>query len=236
VHTRGVTPTPDNPRALDTPFLPSVHGFAFPNRWDDVDAARIRIGGRDFQIAMRGRCGGMVFAALDYYRLGVFASQLAGSELPKRDSPLGRYIMRRQIESLAGGAGANMRRFVTWTIRPTGTSIGAATLMRKRELGKVLVSMVAGNPIPLGLIVAERLGGVGLNHQVIAYGAEPGDWGLRVRVYDPNIPMRDDVTLDVSWRGEDPAVELVGGRPRREWRGVFVERYRPCVPPEYRGT
>jgi len=177
----------------------------------------------------------MAFAALDYFRLGVFGIEAAGSELPEKDSALGRYILRRQVESLAGGAGTNMRRFVTWTMRPTGTSIGSATLMRKRELGNVLVSMVACNPVPLGLIVAERLGGVGLNHQVVAYGARPHQDGLTIRIYDPNIPARDDVELEVSWRGDAPAVETVAGKRRREWRGLFVERYKACVPPEYRG-
>jgi hypothetical protein len=229
-----VTPTLYNPQVLDTPFLPSVHGFAFPNRWEEK-AATVRIGGRDIQIAMRGRCGGMAFAALDYYRLGVFTREVWGLEMPGKDSQLGRYVLRRQIESLAGGGGANMRRFVSWTIRPTGTPLGSARLMRKRELGRVLVSMVAGNPVPLGLIVAERLGGVGLNHQVVACGAQHHAEGLTIRIYDPNIPARDDVTLEVSWRGEEPAVELVAGKPKRKWRGLFVERYRPCVPPEYRG-
>jgi len=178
----------------------------------------------------------MVFAALDYYRLGVFTSELAGPDLPPKDSVLARYILRRQIESLAGGAGTNMRRFVAWTARPTGTAHGSTAVMRRRELGRILVAMVAGNPVPLGLIVANRLGGIGLNHQAVAYGAKPSETGLSIRIYDPNLPRRDDVVLQVSWRGDEPATELVGGEPTRQWRGVFVERYRPCVPPEFRGT
>jgi len=218
-------------RVLETAFLPSVHGFGFPNAWEG-SVVRLSVGGRPFVIAIRGRCGGMAFAALDLFRAGEAASRLTtGRELPERSSALARYIMRRQVESLGGGFGANIARFMAWTLMPTGTSVGTAAVTRRRELGKVLVSMVAKNPVPVGLLTVDRLGGMGLNHQVVAYAAERDDHELRIRVYDPNFPGRDDVVLTVPWNGSDTIVESVGSVARKQWRGLFVESYSARVVP-----
>ncbi len=215
---------------MDTLFLPSEHGFAFSNCWED-SVLRLNVGDRPFTIALRGRCGGMAFAALDHYRVGLRASELAGPELPDRSSALAHYIMRRQIESLAGGLGTNMRRFVEWTVRPTGTSQGTVARTRRYEAGNILAAMVARNPVPLGLLVADRLGGLGLNHQVVAYATDQDAEQLRVRVYDPNYPLRDDIAIVVGWQGEGPFIEYRGREARKQWRGLFVERYAAHVPP-----
>ena len=217
-------------RVLESPFLPSRHGFAFPNAWEN-SVLSFPVRGKPFKIALRGRCGGMAFSALDYYRIGVDARQMAGRELPDKRSELGRYTMRRQVESLAGGLAVNMARFVAWTFRPTSGSRGAAALTRGREAGAVLAAMAAGNPAPVGLVTANRLGGMGLNHQVVAYAAERDEHGLKVRIYDPNFPRRDDVWLEFAWEGDAPIAEYVGGKQCTQWRGMFVERYAPAIPP-----
>lgn len=170
-----------------SPFVPSRNGFEFPNAWED-HVLKLDVGGKPFVISLLGRCGGMSFAALDYYRIGIDAAALAGREMPDKRSEIARYIMGRQIGSLAGGLAANMARFVAWTLRPTGGPQGAAALSRGREAGSLLAAMVAGNPVPLGLVTADRLGGMGLNHQVVAYATRQDARGLRVYIYDPNFP------------------------------------------------
>ncbi|NIA26405.1 MAG: hypothetical protein GWP04_12755 [Gammaproteobacteria bacterium] len=221
--------TPTDHSSLITGFLPSEHGFSFGNVWEDKPW-RIRVGEREYAIGLRGRCGGMVFAALDYHRAGVSAAGLA-EKRPTAGTPLARYTMWRQLESLSLYGGVNMLRFARWTYRPTGTWIGAATATRREELGNVLVSMVAGRPVPLGLVPAERFKGLGLNHQVVAYGVDRDEAGISIRIYDPNHPLRDDVTLELSWDGTEPIAEKVGGKVRHQWRALFVETYRPKVPP-----
>lgn len=221
-----VRPDPILPNESRTTFLPSRHGFAFPNRWEDETFA-IRAGGRRFVVGLRGRCGGMAFTALDLHHEGRMAAELAGPELPDRDSALASRIWRRQLESLLGGSAANMRRFAAWTLLPTGTVAGVAALTRRRELGRILTAMVAGRPVPLGLLTSDRLGGVGLNHQVVVWRVVREAEHLDIGIYDPNHPGRDDVALRVSWRGEAPVEQFVGGVARNTWRGLFVERYRP---------
>jgi hypothetical protein len=97
-------------------------------------------------------------------------------------------------------------------------------------LGDVLVALTAKRPVPLGLIAPNPLRGIGLNHQVVAYGAERSADGLLIRIYDPNIPRRDDVTLFVTWSGDVPIVERRGEQQIAEWRALFVERYAPLEP------
>lgn len=212
-------------KTLLTEFLPSRDGFAFGNIWED-EPFSIKLGDSTFEIGLKGRCGGMSFAALDYHRVGIPAHDLA-SDVPEAGSDLARYILWRQIESIVVAGGANMLRFVSWTYRPARGLLGAAELTRDRELGNLLVSMVAGRPVPLGLIFAERFRGWGLNHQVVAWGVDKRADSLSIRIYDPNYPGRDDVTLELTWDGDELIEEHVAGKPRRNWRGLFVEEYKP---------
>ncbi len=219
---------PPDSRYIGTDFLPSRDGFAFSNVWEDRPW-RFHIGEKEFVIGLRGRCGGMAFASLDCHRAGVLAATI-GDRRPESGTPLSRYIMRRQIESIVLGGGVNLVRFAVWTYRPTGTRIGAGAVTRHQELGRLLVAMVAHRPVPLGLIAAERFKGLGLNHQVVAYGVTRDEEGVSIRVYDPNHPLRDDVTLELSWEGVEPVVERVGGKEKHRWRALFVESYRPRTP------
>ena len=222
---------PEDSTTLRTTFLPSTHGFSFPNSWEEERAFTLKIAGRSINLSLRGRCGGMSFAALDYHRVGAAASELEGRAAPDRSTPLARYIWRRQFDSLAGSLGRNMRMFYAWTLLPTGTNSGTAALTRRRELGRLLVSMRAGRAVPLGLITADRLGGIGLNHQVVAYAATRTHDRLRIHVYDPNLPLRDDVYMDVSWSGTEAIEQRAGEKAVRAWRGLFVEWYRAATPP-----
>jgi hypothetical protein len=42
------------------------------------------------------------------------------------------------------------------------------------------------------------------NHQVLAYGYEIHGSSFTLRLYDPNLPNRDDVTLTLSWASPPP--------------------------------
>ena len=53
-------------------FLPSTHGLQFDNSFPDEPAVKIDLGITTLPIgnAANGLCGGMVFAALDYWTQG----------------------------------------------------------------------------------------------------------------------------------------------------------------------
>lgn len=205
---------------LDTGFRPSEHGFAFPNTWHDTVLG---------VVASRGRCGGMVFAALDAFAAGVpLPADACQRSLPAYDSVLARAIWRRQVASILMPPGANAARFARYTYLPTTHALGIGPATR-RELLPLFDLLRSGRPAPLGLVSTLGFPHIARNHQVLAYAAEFGDDVARVRVYDPNHPLRDDVVIDVPIALTPAVTERIGGR-EKAWRGFFVEDYAPRPP------
>lgn len=206
---------------FDTGFRPSEHGFTFTNRWRDTLFG---------VVASRGRCGGMVFAALDAFLAGRRLPDAASpGRSPAHDSSLARHIARRQLDSVLVGLGANLWRFVALTYLPTGAPRGVGVVTR-RELLRLFDALRAGRPAPLGLVSSIGLATLVRNHQVLAYAADFGEERALIRIYDPNLPGRDDVVLEVPLGRVAPVVERAG-RWQTRWRGLFVERYVPKALP-----
>src|SRR6266480_84709 len=106
--------TMPNPQA----FVPSQDGFAFTNAWPSEPAVvlptpfgKINIGN-----AAAGLCGGMVFAALDYWYRGI--PPLAARPAP--GEPLYRYFVRRLVDSWHLPAG--VAQYYQWMNLPDGDS------------------------------------------------------------------------------------------------------------------
>lgn len=205
---------------LDTGFRPSKHGFGFPNTWKDTLLG---------VIASRGRCGGMVFAALDAFIADEpLGPEALGRELPPHDSPAARAIWRRQVESVVAGTGVNLVEFARFTYLPSASPLGIGVATR-RELLTLFDMLRSGRPAPLGMVSGMTLKHLARNHQVLAYAADFGEQRAAVRIYDPNHPRRDDVVLDVPLDPTEPVVERYGQRVK-VWRGFFIERYTPRPP------
>jgi hypothetical protein len=205
---------------LDTGFRPSAHGFGFPNTWKDTLAG---------VIPSRGRCGGMVFAALDAFAAGKpLGPEALARTLPAHDSPLARAIFQRQLDSVVVGLGGNLAEFVRFTYLPSESPLGIGIATR-RELLALFDALRSGRPVPLGMVSGISLPHITTNHQVLAYAADFADERVIVHVYDPNHPRRDDVVLDVPMDGAEPVVERIGSRVK-VWRGFFIERYVPKSP------
>lgn len=205
---------------LDTGFRPSRHGFGFPNTWKDTLLG---------VIASRGRCGGMVFAALDAFLAEIpLGAAARARELPPYDSALAKAIWRRQVESVLDGAGANIAEMARYTYLPGASPLGIGVATR-RELLVLFDMLRSGRPAPLGMVSGMTLRHLVRNHQVLAYAADFAEGHVTVRIYDPNHPLRDDVTLLVPLDSAQPVVEHIGQRVR-VWRGFFIERYTPKPP------
>lgn len=205
---------------LDTGFRPSADGFGFANTWQDMLLGAL---------PSRGRCGGMVFAALDYFVAGVpLPPEARTRTLPANDSPLGRLIWRRQLASVADLPDRNLARFVQYSYLPATAPLGVEAATRKALL-TLFDLLRTGRPAPLGMVSRLGLPQIATNHQVLAYAAEFGDVLVKVRVYDPNHPRRDDITLVVPLSG-GPVIEMAGERRVHEWRGFFIEQYTPRTP------
>src|SRR3954452_20990669 len=95
-------------------FLPSLHGFAFDNGWPDQPALTLATPFGDVGIgnAGGGLCGGMVFAALDYW----LAGRAPGPDRPPTGDPLYRFIVDRLIDSWHVPAG--IAQYYQWMSLP----------------------------------------------------------------------------------------------------------------------
>jgi hypothetical protein len=214
-------------------FLPSAHGFHFANAWPPgptvrfgpVDPRWIGIGD-----AADGLCGGMVYAAGDLFLAGVAVP--ADREPFANGSARFKAIVRRQVESLA---------WLTvpiryWLRSAIGGSFGdRARSTFEREWPKARALIDAGKPAMIGLIRVATANPMELtrNHQVMAWGYSEDGRGVTLRLYDPNWPDRDDVTITIDL---DRALRPLGlrqstGEPLLGW---FVLPYSPKEPRAWR--
>jgi hypothetical protein len=215
-------------------FLPSVQGFHFSNAWPS--GPTVRFGPLDprwigIGDAANGLCGGIVYTVGDLFAAGI--AMPADREPPANGSPRFRAIVRRQVESLA---------FLSvpvrfWLRSALGGSIGGdrarATLDREWPKAKALLD--ADHVAMIGLIRVASANPWNLtrNHQVMAWGYAEDGRGATLRLYDPNWPDRDDVTVTIEL---DPALRPTGlsqstGEPLLGW---FVLPYSPADPRAWR--
>ncbi|MBC7772442.1 MAG: peptidoglycan-binding protein [Pyrinomonadaceae bacterium] len=235
-----VTPPPSSPPvptpaacppATCTPpasFLPSVHGFRFSN----PGTMRVPVPGVGLlAVGMPGLCGGMAYAALDYFNSCVPLPTTAISPALPGD-PLFRHLATRQVESVI--AGRSFEKYLGWTLRPD-TSIAVIDGVQEltaREFTGLRAVLSAGNTAVLGLIKATS--NPTEHHQVLAYAISPVSATVfNVHIYDSNFPGRDDVVIEVTLASATRVTSrhLVGGSPLRAVRGFFMTPYAPRVPP-----
>ena len=218
-----------NERVVDG-FLPSIHGFHFANAWPH--GPTVKIGPLDprwlgIGDAADGLCGGMVYTAADLF--------VAGVAVPADRTPFAngssrfRAIVRRQVESLFWLTVPI--RF--WLRSAIGGRFGGdrAKATLDREWPKAKAALDAGRLVLIGLIRVASADprALTLDHQVLAYGYAENGRGVTLRLYDPNWPDRDDVTITIHL---DPALRPSGlsqstGEPLLGW---FVLPYSPATP------
>ncbi|MDP9352491.1 MAG: hypothetical protein M3P51_13270 [Chloroflexota bacterium] len=179
-------------------FKPTVHGFRFPNSFVNKVATIPGYG----SIETRGRCGGMAYAALDYYYSGVpVPAYKQAVFLPKGSPPDGHwladYIYARLMNSFFVPSAT---KFPEWTVHSdheTWFYKGVTKWTKEDEFPKLRACINGGKPAALGLVGADNLVDIGnKNHQVVAYGYDyhPVTKTMTVYVYDNNDPCME-VTL-----------------------------------------
>lgn len=223
-------------------FLPSRHGFAFDNAWPDQPAVVLPTPFGDIGIgnAGGGLCGGMVFAALDYW----LAGRAAAPDRPPAGDPRYKYIVNRLIDSWHVPAG--VAQYYQWMSLPDADRViklFGRSVIAERGLGwrtvrvqwpQIKTDLDRGLPVPIGVVtVASRKpADLAFNHQVLAYGYQADGSRLVVRVYDPNRGRRDDITIgmDTSAPAKGIAFDHNLGLGRRPVRGFFRTAYTPRTP------
>jgi hypothetical protein len=182
-------------------FLPSTHGLHFANRYPP--GPTVRLGFIDPRLvgvgdAEAGLCGGMSWFVREWFESG--RPIPPDTTVPDNGSPLFRAIVRRQVYSL------------DWLRGPLRFWLAARSSserMRQQTLGvewpKIRAEIDAGRLALVGLVRHHGWNPFDLpkDHTVLAYGyeTEPASGATTVRLYDPNWPNRDDVTLTLTPRG-----------------------------------
>lgn len=193
-------------------FSPAGRGFTFPNNFPSVPPWTITIptiGEVGLGNAANGLCGGMVFAARDFFEFGV--TPPPGTTTPSQKTPLFTYIVDRLLASFDLPLGP--ARYFAWMC----SDDNAIAERTRAEWPQIQKQLDAGKPAPLGLIRVQSgaLTDLGKNHQVLAYAyeLEPSTGALTVRVYDPNHPnqaveiqcnVRSGMSLAPSYSTSEP--------------------------------
>jgi hypothetical protein len=221
--------SPQPPPAVDTQprasFRPSRHGFAFANSWPSAPAIWIRTPAGRIGIgnAALGLCGGMVFAALDYW----LAGREPPAEQPAPGTPLYRFIVRRLLGSWRLRAG--VMRYYPGMLATDGELAGRTIL---GQWPRIKALLDQGQPATLGVVTVASANPLllGRNHQVLAYSYHEADAEVTLRVYDPNSGPDDGVAVRFSTAQPAGAFthNIAGSWPVR---GFFLTRYTRVEPP-----
>jgi hypothetical protein len=190
-------------------FSPSLSGFHFANKWNHVPLLNIDVAGVTVPIgdASNGLCGGMVYAAADYF--------LANSPPAPNASPPGPvydYLVARLFDSFRlGQMPPGPARYMhlmdpalpdheTDASRAGIAPHGRAWVMIVDEWPQIRKDLDRERLSPLGLIRVKTLDPfrMGKNHQVLAYGYDLQGTDLTLHIYDPNHPNDDQVTISLS--------------------------------------
>lgn len=232
-------------------FLPSRDGFKFSNSFSGYFlpyATPAFLSSRKISSSY-GLCGGMCAAVYDF-RLARRAIPSV-VDVPKQGTRLQRYLFRRQLDSL-GGLGQQAVKVAQWTTLPDDSLVG--TMRRTAdEFNQVRQKLNQGNLVILTLIyeyaasLKELSRRIFSNHQVLAWALKEDDADIiSIRIYDPNLPGRDDVVIrteplvlgEVTTSSGSEKVrglkstEMVGAEFYKDVRGFFEMPYSPVKPPK----
>lgn len=171
-----------------------------------------------------GLCGGMCFAALDYFFSGVLPPT---HQTPQEvDSRLFGYLCDRQLDSLKI---ITVLKFMEWMVADEKQIL---TRIKRYEIPKLRRLLQKGEPAVLGLVRVRGVQSPTQNHQVLATGYEldPLLEQLIIYLYDPNHPNQDpSIQLFLGKNAAPPPLVQSTGEPLF---GFFVIPYRFHKPPQ----
>jgi hypothetical protein len=190
-----------------TDFRPSQHGFPFDNHWDpgtplttiDLGVAQIPIGD-----ASNGLCGGMVYAALDYWGNSLTVPQRRPDPAAP-GTPLYDYLVKRLIDSFDLPAlPARLLTIMNPAYPDTGSAgtplEGRAPIIIRESWQQIRSWIDSGFPAPICLqnIESALPTDLGHNHQTAAWGYQMDGNQVTLFTYDPNIPGDDTVSVQFN--------------------------------------
>jgi hypothetical protein len=223
-------------------FLPSSAGFRFSNSFPKVPVRQIGIPGVisiPIGDASNGLCGGMVFAARDYFEAG---REPATDRTAPAEGPLFDYLVDRLFDSFDLPFGPVRYLELMNPSLPDNETIwnrlrlsphGRAWQMTNVEWPSVRAEIDGGHPSALGLIRVKSSNPLELKqqHQVLAFAYELLGSSVKLHIYDPNSPGRDDVAILVDLADPAHASPPSSFPPGPTLHAFFRVPYVPKPPP-----
>lgn len=186
-----------------TDFRPSQHGFPFDNFWQPAALTTIDLGVAQIPIgdASSGLCGGMVYAALDYFAASLpIPQQRPDPQAP--GTPLYDYLVKRLIDSFdLPNLPARLLTIMNPAYPDTGSAgnplEGRAPIIIKDAWPQIRSWIDGGFPAPICLenVKSALPTDLGLNHQTGVWGYQMDGNFVTLFTYDPNIPGDDTVSI-----------------------------------------
>ncbi len=177
----------------------------------------------DVKTIIYGLCGGMSFAALDYYNANhPVPPYTDGNALPP--SYLS-YLWQRQLASLGLVV---IPRVIDWMLHPDPV---LAVRMARYEMPKLRRQLDQGKPAVLGLIRTQGVSDPSVNHQVLAigYDADDSTRDLTLFLCDPNY-VGIETTIHMNLAAPSKGLNITQSTGEVN-RGIFVINYTKGQPP-----
>ncbi|MFD9733287.1 hypothetical protein [Umezawaea sp. NPDC059074] len=220
-----------------TEFRPEFHGFRFANSFSTLVFPPIpllpSIG------PFGGLCGGMTFAALDYFFARRPVPQHTTADLPfgvpAEGSALWEFVLRRHLNSIGVQTAAVG---VPLTVGPlhlnlvpgdphnavlfANFALGAPAALPglvAGEVRKLIAAISSGRPVPVFLV---KRGSVQDSHQAVAIGYDDSTSPVEIYLYDNRSPLSVR-----TLRVDSGTCVLDGAEP---WDAFFVGSYTPVTP------
>jgi hypothetical protein len=224
-------------------FTPLSDGFSFANSWPSAPAVTVPtpFGSIGIGNAANGLCGGMVYAALDYW----VAAQVPPRARPAPGTPLFEFIVRRLIDSWHVPAG--IAEYFQWMNLPDGDVsvgiLGRQVVVQRGVSWKTIeqqwplvkASIDAGIPAPLGVVTVKsaNVADLGQNHQVGAYAYFVSGAKVTVNVYDPNSGQNDGIWIQFDTSAPQQGTTFSSNiNIDLPVRGFFLTAYTAATPPQ----
>jgi hypothetical protein len=214
--------------SMKTNFQPKLNGFQFINSFDFPDFFQLKLPFLSLSAAslsdlIYGLCGGMCFAALDYYHAQISPPPYGTTDLIPW--PYFLYLWQRQLDSLGKLV---VPKIFEWML---SDDVTLARKINRWEVPKIMKQLKEGQPVVLAIIRVKGITDPTKNHQVVAIGYEyeTTNKDLKFFLYDPNHPgEQPELTMNLNNPNLGIGLDYSTGEPLR---GFFALDYQKQTPP-----
>jgi hypothetical protein len=168
-------------------FIPKDTWFHFQNKFNasTIYWHFIPVGNAKY-----GLCGGMVYTVNDYFDASYSIPAISQAPTQEQFNDLLEYIKGRQVDACFNWSALKYLKYMM-TSKETDCKESLEAWKGIKD------SLDNDELVPIGLVKVKSYNPANIiyNHQVLAYGYDIQNHLIRIYVYDPNQPLKDDIKL-----------------------------------------